>query len=240
MSTWFSRRRHPRGTVAEAAPIDPDLVAWADIAARVADGLEPRGAFAVALLGESLTRPRPTPWFGYAPSADGLADVLAALGEGEVDTTSLLAAEEPLRGRHLGSVPGPLADEWRRRLTESADAAEGAGPLPVRAADHLRAEEVWTAAAPVASRSPLPVLDPDAALCQLRWCPGEVTRTFVGYSDPLHLATVQRATTEAGLTREQRDAQAMAHEVVESPSDALAWRLSSLAHAAVRRPWEQR
>ena len=239
MSTWFRRRSRRSVDGTDAPPTDPDLVAWADLAAQVADGLGPRGSFAVALLGESLTRPRPTPWFGYAPDADGLRGLFAALGEGDVDTASLLGAEEPLRGRHLGSVPAALATQWRQRLSESAARVVGEAPLPGRVGDHVRAEEIWSVAAPVASRPPLPVLDPEAALSQLRWYPGVRTRTFVGYSDPLNLATVQRATTEAGLTSAEHDAQAAAQVAVEGPSDALAWRLSSLAHAAGRRPWER-
>lgn len=239
MSAWFGRRSRRSEAVTEAPPPDRDLVAWAEVAARVSDGLGLRGQFAVAVLGESLTRSRPTPWFGYAPDGEGLAALFAALGEGEVDTASLHDAEEPMRGRHLGSVPPALAAEWRQRLTESAARVVGEGILPGRVDDHVRAEQIWVAAAPAASRRPLPQLDPAAALSQLRWWPGTGIRTHIGYSDPLNLSTVQRATTEAGLTGEERDAQAAAQAVVETPRDPLAWRLSSLAYAATRRPWEQ-
>lgn len=236
---WWSRRDGAGGPgVDPVLPADPDLPGWAETATELADRLGPAGSFVVTLLGESLTRPRPTSWFGYAPDAEGLDQLLSSLGETGVDAAALLEAEISLRGRHLGSVPAEVASAWRSRLSESATRVRGAGVLPERDSVHVSAEEIWIAAARQASAPPMVLLDPLWALSQVRWFPGVATRTFVGYSDPLNLSTVQRSTLEAGLTRAQHDALAQAQQVVDRPVDPLRWRLSCLAFAAERRPWE--
>ena len=218
--------------------MDPDLPLWAETAADLADRLGPAGSFVVSLLGESLTRPRPTLWFGYAPDGEGLEELLCALGEPGVDTAALLQAEISCRGRHLGSVPEELASAWRSRLSDSATRVQSAGLLPTRDSAHVSAEEVWVASARQASAPPLVLLDPHWALSQARWFPGVATRTFIGYSDPLNLSTVQRSAGEAGLTMARHDALAQAQQVVDREVDPLRWRLSCVAFAAERRPWE--
>lgn len=236
--SWWRRDRRPAAEVRPTEVVDDDLVAWAVVAADLAGRLRPAGAFAVALLGESLTRPRPSAWFGYEPDDAGLAALLSRLGEDDVDVAGLLAAEVPLAGRHLGRVPDEVADAWRRRLSDAAQRVVAEGSLPDRSPVHRHAATVWDAAASVASEPPMVRLRPSVALSQLRWFPGVATRTFIGYSDPLDLSTVERATGEAGTTAAQREAQAAARRVVEERVDPLEWRLSSLAYAATDRPWE--
>lgn len=236
--SWWRRDRRTTTGARPTEVVDDDLVAWAVVAADVADRLRPAGAFAVALLGESLTRPRPSAWFGYEPDEAGLVGLLSRLGEDDVDVARLLAAEAPLSGRHLGVVPDEVADAWRQRLSDAARQAVAAGPLPDRSPAHLHAATVWDAAASAASEPPMVRLDPSVALSQLRWFPGVATRTFIGYSDPLNLSTVERATDEAGASAAQREAQAAARRVFEERVDPLRWRLSSLAYAAEHRPWE--
>ena len=236
--SWWRRDRRPTTDVRPTEVVDADLVAWAGVAAGVADRLRPAGAFAVALLGESLTRPRPSAWFGYEPDEAGLAALLARLGEDDVDVAGLLAAEVPLAGRHLGVVPDELADAWRQRLSDAARQVVAEGSLPDRSPAHQHAATVWDAAASVASEPPMVRLHPSVALSQLRWFPGVATRTFVGYSDPLDLATVERATGEAGTSPAPRAAPAPAPPGGAGPGAPPPGGRSSLAYAAVDRPWE--
>ena len=227
----LGRTTDPPLPAAPPVPVDPDLERWVETATALSGDLGTHGRLVVALLGESLADGAAPSWFGYEPTDTGLGDLLHAVGESRDAADVLLVIEARLAGRRPGTLTEPTRTAWRAHVAAAVREAAEHGTLPGRTEDHLEAEQVWrTAAAGVQSWRAVQ-LDPERALGQVRWYPGCGTRTFIGYSDPLGLAMVQRAVEEHRSTEEERQALLPAEDVVRRQVDPLAWRISSLSYA---------
>lgn len=233
----FGRSRRPRTQAAVVPPTDPDLVRWVDTARTVSTRLGVGGRLAVALLGESLLRDEPAPWFGYEPTAQGAADLLAALGEEPASLEPLLAVEHGMVSRRLGSMPSDVRAHWRDTVAAAAAEARASWDAPPRTPEHLEAEAVWREAASAIQGGRAVRLQPDRALVQLRWYPGCATRTHIGYADPLDLATVQRAVQEHRWTQSEWDAVDRASAAASVAVDPVGWRLSAMTFAVQDGRW---
>lgn len=219
---------------AVAPPVDEGLEQWVLTAERACADLGPAGRLVVAVLGESLADPPTSPWFGYEPTTSGLAELLDAVGEGPAVAERLTAAETALVGRRVGVLSDATRERWRATVQEVLSDVSATTALPERDEHHREAEEVWRTAAAGVQPWRSVQLDPDRALGQVRWYPGCPTRTFIGYSDPLGLAAVERAVREHRPSDEEWQALAPVEDLDRRHPDPLAWRLSSLAHAAGR------
>lgn len=230
-------RRPPRpASPAPTVLVDDALEAWVDAALRLAGRVGPGGRMVLAALGESLVDGRPSHWFGHEPTTDGLAPLLKAVGDDAAVAKEVCELEADMSGRRLGVVSEGTRARWSAFATDAARDPEAASLLPERGPLHLAAEEVWRLAAASVQPWRAVRLDPDRALGQVRWYPGCPTRAFVGYSDPLNLAAVQRAVREHRGTDEEWQALLPAQEVADQEVDPLAWRLSSLAFAVSAPP----
>lgn len=221
-----------RSPAAAPPPVDEGLEQWVDSAVRTSVDLGPAGRLVVAVLGESLLRPPSSPWFGHEPTAAGLADLFAALGEDPSAAEALTAAEAGLAGRRLGVLSDGTREHWRVKVQAVLRDPAATSALPERGEAHREAEQVWRAAAAGVQSWRAVQLDPDRALGQVRWYPGCDTRTLIGYSDPLGLGTVERAVTEHRYSDEEWRALRPAEELDRRGVDPLEWRLSSLVFAA--------
>ncbi|GAA5106700.1 hypothetical protein GCM10023339_03950 [Alloalcanivorax gelatiniphagus] len=212
-------------------PVDDGLEAWVATAERVGAGLGAGGRAVVAVLGESLVHPPTSFWFGYEPTTSGLADLFSAVGETTDAAAELTTAEADLAGRRAGRLSEATRARWQAFVEQALGDPDAAALLPGRDDAHREAEQVWrTAAAGVQSWRAVQ-LDPHRALGQVRWYPGCATRTFIGYSDPLGLASVQRAVEEHRYSEDEWQALRPADELERRAVDPLAWRLSSLSYA---------
>lgn len=212
-------------------PVDDGLEQWVGTAVRTCADLGPSGRLVVAVLGESLVNPPSSPWFGYEPTRSGLADLLAAVGEDPAAAATLTAAETGLAGRRLGVLTDATRTSWRATVDAVLRDPAATIALPERDEHHREAEEVWRTAAAGVQPWRAVQLDPGRALGQVRWYPGCDTRAFIGYADPLGLATVERSVREHRPSEEEWKALKPADELVRREVDPLAWRLSSLAFA---------
>lgn len=226
----LGRSEAPR-PAADAPSVDDGLEKWVVTAMRTCADLGPGGRLAVAVLGESLAHPPASPWLGHEPTAPGLADLLAALGEDPAAAAALTAAETGLAGRRLGVLTDATRESWRAMVDAVLRDPGATTVLPERDELHREAEQVWRTAAAAVQPWRAVQLDPDRALRQVRWYPGCATRTLIGYSDPLNLATVQRAVEEHRFTDTEWQALVPAEELDRRGTDPLAWRLSSLSYA---------
>lgn len=215
-------------------PVDDGLEQWVVTAVRTCADLGPAGRLVVAVLGESLVHPPSSPWFGYEPTGSGLAELLAAVGEDSAAAATLTAAETGLAGRRLGVLTDATRETWRATVEAVLRDPSASAALPERDEHHREAEEVWRRAAAGVQPWRAVQLDPDRALGQVRWYPGCGTRTLIGYSDPLRVASVQRAVEEHRFSEEEWKALQPADELVRREVDPLVWRLSSLAFVAGR------
>lgn len=215
-------------------PVDDGLEQWVGTAVRTCADLGPSGRLVVAVLGESLVNPPSSPWFGYEPTRSGLADLLAAVGEDPAAAATLTAAETSLTGRRLGVLSEATRQHWRTTVEAVLHDPAATAELPERDELHREAERVWRAAAAGVQPWRAVQLDPDRALGQVRWYPGCDTRAFIGYADPLGLATVERSVREHRPSEEEWQALVPVEELERRDLDPLAWRLSSLAYAAGR------
>lgn len=221
----------PMGPPAPEPPLDEDLERWVAAAERVSASLGAGGRLAVAVLGESLVGERASWWFGYEPSREGLAELFVALGEDPAAAGELIAIEAGMVGRRPGRLSSATRTRWREVVDAALRDRGAAAVVPERDDVHREAEQVWRDAAGSVQSWRAVQLDPDRALRQVRWYPGCSTRTFIGYSDPLGLGTVQRAVEEHRYSAEEWQALQSAEEMSRRVVDPLAWRLSSLSYA---------
>ncbi|MCF6376049.1 hypothetical protein L2K70_00350 [Nocardioides KLBMP 9356] len=228
----LGRSSDPPPPAADPPPVDDGLEQWVVTALQACADLGPAGRLVVAVLGESLADPPSSPWFGHEPTASGLADLLGALGEDPARTEPLLAAEAGLAGRRLGVLSDSTRESWRATVQAVLRDPAAIAALPERDQRHREAEQVWRTAAARVQPWRAVQLDPDRALGQVRWYPGCDTRTFIGYSDPLGLAAVQRSVQEHRFSDEEWQALVPVEELHRHAVHPLAWRLSSLAFAA--------
>lgn len=230
----LGRSSDPAMPASAPPPVDDGLEQWVVTAVQTCADLGLAGRLVVAVLGESLVHPPSSPWFGHEPTSSGLADLLAALGEDPGAAGALAAAESGLAGRRIGVLSDATRERWRATVEAVLLDPAATTALPERDELHREAEQVWRTAAGGVQSWRAVQLDPDRALGQVRWYPGCDTRTFIGYSDPLGLAMVQRAVREHRSTDAEWQALRPAEEVVDREVDPLTWRLSSLAFAAGR------
>lgn len=212
-------------------PVDDALEAWVATAERVGAGLGAGGRAVVAVLGESLVHPPTSFWFGYEPTTSGLADLFSAVGEPTDAAAELTTAEADLAGRRAGVLSEATRARWQTVVEQALRNPDAAAVLPGRDDGHREAEQVWRTAAAGVQAWRAVQLDPDRALSQVRWYPGCATRTFIGYSDPLGLAAVERSVREHRFSEEEWQAIVPAEEIGPRDVDPLAWRLSSLSYA---------
>jgi hypothetical protein len=228
------RRSDTSAPAPEPAPVDDGLEEWVAAAEQACAGLGPAGRLVVAVLGESLVEPPSSPWCGHEPTERGLADLLAALDEDPAAAGAITRAEGGLAGRRLGVLSDATRAHWRSTVEAALLDPAATVALPKRDAVHREAERVWRAAAAGVQSWRTVQLTPDRALGQVRWYPGCPTRTFIGYSDPLGLASVQRSVEEHRYSAEEWRALLPA-ELSRRAVDPVAWRLSSLAFAVESR-----
>lgn len=233
LSRLVRRRSGRPAAPAPPAPVDDALEAWVDEVLRLSGQVGPGGRLVMAVLGKSLADGRPSYWFGYEPTQDGLARLLAALGEDPVVAREVREREVDMAGRRLGAISERSRARWSAFIVDAVGDPGAARLLPARDEVHLVAEEVWRCAAATQSWRGVQ-LDPGDALGQVRWYPGCPTRAYIGYADPLNLSSVQRALHEHRGTDEEWQALRRAQDVVDREVDPLAWRLSSLAFAVSR------
>lgn len=234
LARLLRRSSRAPATPEPAVTVDAALARWVDASLRLADDLGPGGRLVLAVLGESLVDGRPSCWFGYEPTRDGLAALLAALGEDPGAADALCELELGMAGRRLGAVPEGARERWTAFVAGAVRDPAATSLLPARDRAHLDAEEVWRRAAASVQPWRTVQLDPDGALGQVRWYPGCPTRTSIGYSDPLGLSSVQRAVREHRCSREEHQALLPASALEDLEVDPLTWRLSSLSFAVSR------
>lgn len=225
------RSPSPAQPVATDPPLDDDLERWVATAERVSTSLGAGGRLAVAVLGEDLVGGPASPWFGYEPSREGLAELLAALGEDPAAAGELTVVEAAMVDRRLGRLSSDTRTRWRGVVAAALRDPDAATAIPGRNDVHRNAEQVWRVAAGSVQSWRAVQLDPDRALRQVRWYPGCSTRTLIGYSDPLGLGMVQRAVEEHRYSAEEWRALQPAAEMSGRVVDPLAWRLSCLSFA---------
>ena len=230
------RRASPPSSRAPSVTVDDALESWVDSALGLAGRLGSGGRLVLAALGETLVDGGPSYWFGYEPTTDGLAALLTAVGEDPAVAREVCEREVDMAGRRLGVVSEDSRARWSAFVADAVRDPEAAALLPERDPLHREAEDVWRRAAASVQPWRAVQLAPDRALGQVRWYPGCPTRAFVGYSDPLNLAAVQRAVREQRGTDEEWQALLPAQEVADQEVDPLAWRLSSLAFAVSAPP----
>lgn len=228
----LGRSSEPPRPAVDAPPVDDGLEQWVVIAEQACADLGPAGRLVVTVLGESLAEPPTSFWFGHEPSGPGLADLLGALGEDPAAAARLTEAEAALAGRRRGVLSDTTRQRWREVVDAALRDPAAATLLPERDELHREAEQVWRTAAAGVQAWRAVQLDPDRALGQVRWYPGCRTRTFVGYSDPLNLASVERSVREHRPSEEEWRALAPVEDLERRDLDPLTWRLSSLAFVA--------